>query len=53
MVLEGQGTSEDVKEELRRLAMSLSDHLSHANACLSGLPLRRASTTRLESVEAP
>ncbi|RBR23613.1 uncharacterized protein FIESC28_03542 [Fusarium coffeatum] len=53
MVLEGQGSSEDVKEELRRLAMSLSDHLSHANACLSGLPLRRASTTRLESVEAP
>ncbi|KAM0305762.1 hypothetical protein HYE67_008293 [Fusarium culmorum] len=53
MVLEGQGTSEDVKEELRRLAMSLSDHLSHANACLSGLPLRRASTTRLEPVETP
>ena len=53
MVLEGQGSSEDVKEELRRLAMSLNDHLSHANACLSGLPLRRASTTRLESVEAP
>ncbi|KAJ4271718.1 Serine/threonine-protein kinase PAK 4 [Fusarium torreyae] len=52
-VMEGQASSEHVKEELRRMAMSLSDHLSHANTYLSGLPLRRASTTRVESVETP
>ncbi|SPJ75080.1 related to severin kinase [Fusarium torulosum] len=52
-VMEGQASSEHVKEELRRMAMSLSDHLSQANTYLSGLPLRRASTTRVESVETP
>ncbi|SCO79436.1 related to severin kinase [Fusarium oxysporum] len=52
-VMEGQASSEHVKEELRRMAMSLSDHLSHANTYLSGLPLRRASTTRMESIETP
>jgi hypothetical protein len=51
--MEGQASSEHVKEELRRMAMSLSDHLSHANTYLSGLPLRRASTTRMESIETP
>ncbi|KAF5006166.1 hypothetical protein FDECE_7441 [Fusarium decemcellulare] len=50
-VMEGQASSEHVKEELRRMAMSLSDHLSHANTYLSGLPIRRASTTtRVESI---
>ncbi|KAF4981073.1 hypothetical protein FZEAL_3049 [Fusarium zealandicum] len=49
-VMEGQASSEHVKEELRRMAMSLSDHLSQANTYLSGLPVRRASTTRVESV---
>ncbi|KAF7555410.1 hypothetical protein G7Z17_g2187 [Cylindrodendrum hubeiense] len=47
-VMEGQASSEHVKEELRRMAMSLGDHLSHANSYLSGLPIRRASTTRIE-----
>lgn len=49
-VMQGQASAEDVKKELRRLAMSLSDHLSHANMYLSGLPLRRGSVTRLEPV---
>ncbi|KAM5355699.1 hypothetical protein ACJ41O_002345 [Fusarium nematophilum] len=49
-VMEGQASSEHVKEELRRMAMSLSDHLSQANTYLSGLPIRRASTTRVESI---
>lgn len=49
-VMEGQASSEHVKEELRRMAMSLGDHLSHANSYLSGLPIRRASTTRMEPV---
>ncbi|KAK7426190.1 Serine/threonine-protein kinase PAK 4 [Neonectria magnoliae] len=47
-VMEGQASSEHVKEELRRMAMSLGDHLSRANEYLSGLPIRRASTTRVE-----
>ncbi|WAO83951.1 Protein kinase domain-containing protein [Fusarium falciforme] len=49
-VMEGQASSEQVKEELRRMAMSLSDHLNQANTYLSGLPIRRASTTRVESI---
>lgn len=49
-VMEGQASSEHVKEELRRMAMSLSDHLSQAHVYLSSLPLRRASTTRIESI---
>ncbi|KAH6898414.1 kinase-like domain-containing protein [Thelonectria olida] len=49
-VMEGQASNEHIKEELRRMAMSLGDHLTHANTYLSGLPVRRASTTRLEPV---
>lgn len=49
-VMEGQASSEQVKEELRRMAMSLSDHLNQANTYLSGLPIRRASMTRIESI---
>lgn len=49
-VMEGQASSEHVKEELRRMAMSLGDHLNQANAYLTGLPIRRGSTTRLEPV---
>ncbi|KAH7170772.1 kinase-like domain-containing protein [Dactylonectria macrodidyma] len=49
-VMEGQASSEHVKEELRRMAMSLGDHLSHANSYLSGLPIRRASTNRMEPI---
>ncbi|KAK0392789.1 hypothetical protein NLU13_2284 [Sarocladium strictum] len=47
-VMQGQGNPSDVKEELRRLAMSLGDHLSHANAYMSSLPIRKASSNRLE-----
>ncbi|KAL2212666.1 serine/threonine protein kinase, STE family, STE20-related [Sarocladium strictum] len=48
-VMQGQGSHQDVKEELRRLAMSLGDHLSHANAYMSSLPVRKASSSnRLE-----
>lgn len=49
-VMQGQATADDVKKELRRLAMSLGDHLSHANAYLASLPIRRGSVTRLEAV---
>ena len=48
-VMQGQASSDDVKEELRRLALSLGDHLSHANVKLADLPVRRNSTM-LESV---
>lgn len=47
-VMQGQGSRRDVKEELRRMAMSLGDHLSHANAYMSSLPVRKASSNRLE-----
>lgn len=50
-VLQGQASSREVKEELRRMAMSLGDHLSHANMYMSGLPVRRGSSTRLESTQ--
>lgn len=49
-VMEGQASSDHVKEELRRMAMSLSDHLNHANTYLSTLPIRRANTTRPEPI---
>lgn len=47
-VMQGQSSHREVKEELRRLAMSLGDHLSHANAYMSSLPVRKASANRLE-----
>lgn len=47
-VMQGQGSRQDVKEELRRMAMSLGDHLNHANAYLSSLPVRKTSANRLE-----
>lgn len=49
-VMQGQASAEDIKNELRKLAMSLGDHLSHANAYLGSLPIRRGSVTRMESV---
>ncbi|CAG9938228.1 unnamed protein product [Clonostachys rosea f. rosea IK726] len=48
-VMEGQASHEEVKEELRRMAMSLGAHLSHADTYLSGLQVRRASSTRAET----
>lgn len=51
-VMQGQTTAEDVKLELRRLAMSLGDHLSHANAYLSSLPVRRNSSRLEPAVDA-
>lgn len=50
-VMQGQGSRSDVKEELRRMAMSLGDHLSHANAYMSSLPVRNASSNRAEPVD--
>lgn len=52
-VMQGESSSQDVKDELRRLVMSLGDHLSLASAHLSDLPLRRGSSTRLEPVVDP
>ncbi|KAL6811218.1 serine/threonine protein kinase, STE family, STE20-related [Trichoderma sp. SZMC 28013] len=40
----GQASPEEVRSELRRLAMSLGDHLSYVNSYLSTLPVRRKST---------
>lgn len=48
-VLQGQTSSNAVKLELRRLAMSLSDHLSQTNDYLSTVPVRRGSTVRVDS----
>ncbi|PNY26583.1 Serine/threonine-protein kinase nak1 [Tolypocladium capitatum] len=48
--MEGRASNEEVKDELRRMAMSLGDHLSYANSYLSGLPIRRGSVTRLEPI---
>lgn len=50
-VMQGQASSHEVKEELRRMAMCLGDHLSHVNVYLSGLEARRTSSTRLDPVE--
>jgi serine/threonine protein kinase len=49
-VMQGQASADDVKNELRRLAVSLGDHLNYANAYLDSLPSRRGSLTRLEHV---
>ncbi|OAQ72243.1 serine/threonine-protein kinase nak1 [Pochonia chlamydosporia 170] len=49
-VMQGRASADDVKNELRRLAISLGDHLNHANAYLNSLPVRRGSITRLEPV---
>jgi hypothetical protein len=48
--MQGQASADDVKNELRRLAVSLGDHLNYANAYLDSLPSRRGSLTRLEHV---
>ena len=48
-IMHGQASAEDVKNELRRLALSLGDHLNHANTYLSSLPVRRGSVTRVEA----
>ncbi|OAA67598.1 serine/threonine protein kinase [Cordyceps fumosorosea ARSEF 2679] len=48
-VLQGQADADAVKRELRRMAMSLGEHLNFANNYLSGLPIRRGSTIRTES----
>lgn len=40
----GQASPEEVRSELRRLAMSLGDHLTYVNSYLSTLPVRRKST---------
>jgi serine/threonine protein kinase len=50
-VMQGQASHRDVKEELRRMAMSLGDHLSYANMYLSGLQVRPASMVRLDHYE--
>lgn len=51
-VMQGQASHREVKEELRRMAMCLGDHLSHVNLYLSGLPVRTAAgSTRLDHVE--
>lgn len=43
-VMLGQSSPEEVRRELRRMAMSLGDHLSYVNSYLSTLPVRRKST---------
>ena len=41
--LSGEASTQDVKEELRRLAMSMGDHLNLASGYLSRIPVRRGS----------
>ncbi|KAJ4144869.1 hypothetical protein LMH87_003737 [Akanthomyces muscarius] len=48
-VLQGQAHTDAVKHELRRMAMSLGEHLNFANNYLSSLPIRRGSTIRMEA----
>lgn len=48
-VMQGQASSQEVKEELRRMAMCLGDHLSHVNTYLATLEPR--GTTRMEHVD--
>ncbi|PHH92339.1 hypothetical protein CDD83_7827 [Cordyceps sp. RAO-2017] len=48
--MEGRASTDEVKSELRRMAMSLGEHLSHANRYMSSLPVRRGSMTRMEPV---
>ncbi|KAI6783755.1 Serine/threonine-protein kinase-like protein [Emericellopsis cladophorae] len=48
-VLQGQASNHEVKEELRRMAMCLEDHLHHLNVYLDGLPVRNTGSTRSES----
>ncbi|KAH7328867.1 kinase-like domain-containing protein [Stachybotrys elegans] len=45
-VLQGMSSNKDVKDELRRLAMSLSDHLSLTNSYISSLPIRQGNAAR-------
>ncbi|KKP02103.1 STE/STE20/YSK protein kinase [Trichoderma harzianum] len=47
----GQASPEEVRSELRRLAMSLGDHLTYVNSYLSTLPVRRKSTHTHYSLE--
>jgi hypothetical protein len=42
-VMLGQASPEEVRRELRRMAMSLGDHLTYVNSYLSTLPVRRKS----------
>ncbi|KOS18554.1 Serine/threonine-protein kinase nak1 [Escovopsis weberi] len=51
-VLLGEGSTEDIRMELRRMAMSLGDHLSHINSYLAGLPVR-GGNTGMHSSDAP
>lgn len=45
-IMEGEGSHEEVRSELKRLARSLSNHLSYANSYLSALPVRKASAEK-------
>lgn len=45
-ILQGRATQLEIKEELRKMAMSLGDHLSYVGTCVAGLPLRRGSSAR-------
>jgi serine/threonine protein kinase len=42
-VMLGQASPEEIRNELRRMAMSLGDHLSYVNSYISTLPVRRKS----------
>ncbi|KAK0639624.1 kinase-like domain-containing protein [Cercophora newfieldiana] len=40
--LQGQGSREELKQELQAMIASLNEHLQHTAECLSALPVRRA-----------
>ncbi|KAK0724559.1 hypothetical protein B0H67DRAFT_568202 [Lasiosphaeris hirsuta] len=40
--LQGQGSREELKQELQAMIVSLNEHLQHTAECLTALPVRRA-----------
>ncbi|KAF4124161.1 S TKc [Geosmithia morbida] len=51
--MQGQASSHEVKDELRRMAMTLREHLGYVNTHLSGMSAERrtSNSMRLEPVE--
>lgn len=49
-VMMGQASQDEIRNELKRIAMSLGDHLMYTNDYLASLPVRRASTVRTATV---
>lgn len=46
-VMMGQASQDEIRDELRRIAMSLSDHLSYTQDYLANLPVKRRSAIQV------